>query len=345
MKTEVYQVGEVVAAGAQSYKLVRRLGDGTFGTVYEALDLLLKRGVAIKLLRPHLGADFASRMRREWETLARLRHPNIVQVLSAGFTTDRGVPFLTMPLLTGAPLRAVLKESGALPFDRALDLGVELFSALGEAHRERVVHRDVKPENILLERASPRMITLKLLDFGLVCSSSSRTATAQGLRGTPQYAAPELFYGDPPSPKSDLYSAGIVLFEMLTGIHPLTSASRNWRRLHSQSRPMSLEDLMLDPPAALADLQARLLSKLPHDRPVSATGCAAQLQAVIDAGMPNKNTTDEDAVDSKLRGLAGPASDEITQPDPPSFALLHEAGLTHDTDVDPPPSSESASGL
>ena len=108
---------------------------------------------------------------------------------------------------------------------------------------------------------------------------------------------------------------------------------------------MSLEELMPDPPAALVHLQALLLSKLPDDRPVSATGCAGQLQAVIDAGRPNKNTTVEDLIDSKLRGLAGPAPDEITQPDPPSFALLHEAGLTHDTDVDPPPSSESVSGL
>jgi serine/threonine protein kinase len=135
VRSEPYRIGDVVQAGPQSYKLVRRLGDGTFGTVYEALDLMLKRNVAIKLLRAELGYDFASRMRSEWETLARLRHPNIVQVLSAGFTTDRDVPFLTMPLLAGAPLRSLLEQGGGLPIDRALDLGVELFSALGEARR------------------------------------------------------------------------------------------------------------------------------------------------------------------------------------------------------------------
>jgi serine/threonine-protein kinase len=339
---EAYGLGDVVPGGGGGFVLVRRLGAGIFGTVYEAIDSELQRRVAIKILRPELGKAFAERMRREWRTLARLGHDNIVQVLGAGFTTDRGLPYFTMPLLLGATLRQLLSETGALPLDQAIDLGAQLFDALSAAHESDVVHRDVKPENVLVVRPSGRVMRLKLTDFGLVCSASAKHPTAQGLLGTHEYAAPELFYGEAPSPGSDQYSAGIVVFQMLTGIHPLTSARHDWRRLHVESEPLSLAQLLASPPPPLVALLSALLAKDRRERPPSARWCADRLRAIAEARRAElAGPTVEDGIDSRLRRFA-PAPDELTQQGDPSPSLLEEAGLMVDTVVGPPPSSRGS---
>jgi serine/threonine-protein kinase len=250
-----YQVGDAVPP---SFALVRRLGAGIFGTVFEAIDDVLERRIAIKILRPELGKAFSERMRREWKALARLQDEHIVGVLTAGFTTDLGLPYFTMPLVRGATLRELLTSTGALPADQALDVGVQLFEALRAAHEQDVVHRDVKPENILIARPSGRTMRLKLTDFGLVCSASAKHPTAQGLLGTHAYAAPELFFGGAPSIGTDLYAGGVVLFEMLTGIRPLTSGDADWRRLHIEVAPVSLEQVLPNAPVALVELLTRV---------------------------------------------------------------------------------------
>jgi len=338
-----YDVGAIVHAGdlGETYRLVRRLGDGASAFVYEAEDFTRGRRVALKLLRP--GASPA-RMKREWRALQTLRHPGIVRLLSFGFTRDaHRIPYLAMPVLGGAPLRTVVDGQRALGLERGVDHGIELFDALAHAHRAGIVHRDLRPENLFLERTAPLVHRLVLLDFGLAYAARARVPTAQAMTGHPRYAAPELFYSGAPTFATDLYAAGLVVFEMLTGTHALGATSDEWRLTHSVALPPPLEAVLPRAPPALAALQASLLAKHARDRPPSAEICAQTLRSIREA-LPvagNVDPTNEDGVDSVLRRIAGAAADEITQVDAPPVSLLRQASLPDDTEVDPPSSSES----
>ncbi len=267
-----YEVGAVLrgSAGGGVYRLVRRVGDGASAFVFEADDGQGER-VALKLLRQ--GASPA-RMQRECRALQGLRHPCIVRLVDFGITdAPHRLPYLVMPLLGGAPLRAVLDRQGALGLERGIDHGIELFAALAHAHRGGIVHRDVRPENVFLERSAPRVHRLVLLDFDLAYVPS-RLPTAQGLTGDPRYAAPELLYGGTPSFASDLYAAGLVLFEMWTGAHALAVSSNDWRSTHSFIAPPALGAVLPGASPALARLTAALLAKHARERPSSAESCA-----------------------------------------------------------------------
>jgi serine/threonine-protein kinase len=199
-----------------------RLGKGAFGTVLEAMDLRLQRLVALKLVRTGAGGHDPAWIAHEARAAARLCHPNIVAVHDAGEGPD--FAWIAMELVIGEPLSAVLAREGAPEEAEALRLGRELLAALGHAHQRGVLHRDVKPANILLavdER--PGLGTLRLGDFGVARLSRGTVAGLdEGPIGTPAWMSPEQLRGEAVDARADLWGAAVVLYEALTGARPFT---------------------------------------------------------------------------------------------------------------------------
>ncbi|MGH7294716.1 MAG: serine/threonine-protein kinase [Polyangiaceae bacterium] len=338
-----YDIGAIVRAGQYGglYRLVRRIADGASGFVFEADDFGADERVALKLFR--MGVVSFEHMGPECAALQTLAHPGIVRVRSYGVTRDSlRIPYIVMPLLKGASLRTTLNEHGALPLERAIDYGIEMFFALEHAHAAGILHRDLRPSNVYLERLAATVHRLVLVDFGLSIDKTSRFLSAPTSMGHPAYAAPELFYGHKPSVATDLYAAGLVLFEMLTATHALGEPSQDWAGVHYFSVPPSLTALVPAAPPALAALVEALLSKVVHLRPASAEACAQALAAIQeDLLVPSPNPTTEDGVDSLLRHIGGPSPDEDTQVEPPSPSLLRRASGADDTDKRSPPSSRN----
>lgn len=201
------------------YRIGARIARGGMASVYEATDIRLDRTVAVKVMHPGLGDDdeFAARFVREARSAARLSHPNVVAVYDQG--DDHGTVFLAMELVEGITLRDVIRKESPMPPARALALIEPVLSALAAAHRAGIIHRDVKPENVLIA-ADGRV---KVADFGLaraVSADTQHTATGGVLIGTVSYLAPELVVDGRADARADVYAAGVVLFELLTGSKP-----------------------------------------------------------------------------------------------------------------------------
>ena len=204
------------------YQLTRIVASGGMATIYAALDLRLDRQVAVKVMHPHLAQDeqFVSRFIREAKAAASLSHPNIVAVLDQGWNQG-GVPcvFIVMELVEGSTLRDYLHEQGSLSVERALQIITPVASALAAAHKLGIVHRDIKPENILVSKEG----RIKIADFGLARGAllgSTMTAESSVILGSVSYLSPEQVQRGISDPRSDVYSLGIVLFEVLTGQKP-----------------------------------------------------------------------------------------------------------------------------
>src|SRR5271154_664947 len=206
------------------YRVVRLIGAGGMGTVYDVEDITIGKRYVLKTLHPQLGAreDLARRMQNEARTLARLNHPNIVEVFTAGVTADDlRLPYYVMERLNGQSLRLVLEKKGVLDPVHAYHIAIDLLDALDHAHDKGVIHRDVKPDNIFLHRTSAGITLTKLLDFGIVSVlDGGNHETAGRFLGTLRYAAPEQLRGERATPKSDVYSAALVVFEILAGRGP-----------------------------------------------------------------------------------------------------------------------------
>lgn len=201
------------------YRIGPRIARGGMAGVYEASDLRLDRTVAVKIMHPGLGDDheFAARFVREARSAARLSHPNVVAVYDQG--EDDGTVFLAMELVDGITLRDVIRKEAPMPASRALALVEPVLSALAAAHRAGLIHRDVKPENVLIAEDG----RVKVADFGLaraVSADTQHTATGGVLIGTVSYLAPELVVDGRADARADVYAAGVVLFELLTGTKP-----------------------------------------------------------------------------------------------------------------------------
>lgn len=242
-----------------SYRIVRRIGGGGMGEVYEAFHIRLHKRVALKTLRGSMAErpDARARFLREAETAASLRHPHIVDVTDVG--EDSGVPFLVMELLVGETLSELVHRSGALSVETAVDLLLPVLDAVATAHDHNIIHRDLKPENIFLVRSRHGAEIPKVLDFGIskVLSDENRpnlTATAS-LLGTPFYMSPEQAKGAKLSDaRSDQYSLGVVLYEALTARQPYASNGDSFIRL---ARAIAEGDF--PPPRAIrADLSPEL---------------------------------------------------------------------------------------
>ena len=215
------------------YRVLAQIGRGGMGVVYRVEHVTLKKELALKLLLPELGRseELARRFEREAEAAARLSHGNIIQVTDFGRTAD-GQLFLVMELLEGPSLAEVLTGGTALPVDRALHIERQILRALEHAHQAGVVHRDLKPDNIVLVERDGESDVVKLLDFGIAkLSGPDETPGAEVLTqagmiyGTPAYLSPEQALGEPIDKRADLYAAGIILYEMLAGRRPFVATS------------------------------------------------------------------------------------------------------------------------
>jgi serine/threonine-protein kinase len=206
------------------YRVDGLLGTGAMGAVYRAYDPIIDRQVAIKVVRTELAAGSGSdqwlqRFRREARAAGRRFHPNIVAILDFG--EDAGMPFLAMEYVDGRSLDVILKASGPLEPSRAVEIITQVISALGFAHQNGVVHRDVKPSNIMVLDGGE----VKVADFGIARIDASEFTIVGDLLGTPAYMAPEQFAGAAVDKRTDLFAAGIILFEMLTGVKPFRGKS------------------------------------------------------------------------------------------------------------------------
>ena len=264
------------------YKIERRLGAGGMGVVYMVRHTFLNRLEALKTIHPELvdRRDIAERMQKEAEVVAKLRHPNIVQVTGGGIIEDEWrLPYFAMELLRGKNLRQVLKKRTLADVASIYSVATEVLGALAEAHAHRVVHRDVKPENIFLQldatRSAGPKITTKLLDFGIVAVLGGRQSMS--FRGTYKYASPEQLRGEKVSQQTDIYSMGLVLYEMIAGRGPFEDRDvKELVKAHLEREAPRLSTFV-EVPRAIDDLLARVLEKDPVKRPATAMVFAQEL--------------------------------------------------------------------
>lgn len=245
------------------YQIESLVGRGGMAAVYRAHDTVLNRSVAIKVLNPALGMDprAVERFRREAVTAANLEHPAIVRVFDV--QQSGSVHYIAMRFVQGTTLREILRDNGPLPLDAIVNIVKPVASALHYAHQHGVIHRDVKPGNILVEPDG----TVLLTDFGIAraadAAQSALTQTGQ-VMGTADYLAPEQISGRPATPRSDVYSLGVVLYEMLTGVTPFageTTASILYRQVHDNPAPIRSINPRL--PGELQPIVDRALAKNP----------------------------------------------------------------------------------
>jgi len=271
-----------------AYAIERELGGGGMSRVFVADETSLGRKVVVKVLPPELAAGVnVDRFKREIQVAARLQHPHIVPVLSAG--EFEGLPFYTMPLVDGSSVRARL-ANGPLSITETVNILREVARALAYAHANGVVHRDIKPDNVLLTGGSATVT-----DFGIAKALSaardegpgSPTLTAMGTSlGTPTYMAPEQAAGDPATNhRADLYSFGCMAYELLTGRPPFAGLSpHKLFAAHMGEKPVPISEVRLDTPPALAEVVMRCLEKEPDNRPQSASDVAHVLDTVSSSG-------------------------------------------------------------
>ena len=252
---------------ADRYRLERRLGVGGMATVQLAMDTRLERRVAVKLLAEHLAQDssFVSRFRREALAAARLVHPNIVQVFDFGADDASGRPFIVMEWVDGPSCAEILRELGRLEPDDAVSILTQACRGLDYAHRNGVVHRDVKPGNLLRGRDGGQV---KLADFGIAKATEHSDMTKVGsVLGTAAYLSPEQARGEPAGPPADLYALGVVSYQLLAGRLPYEAASlTDLARQQDSSAPPPLHEVDPAIPRAVSRVVARALERDPADR-------------------------------------------------------------------------------
>jgi serine/threonine-protein kinase len=247
----------------ERYRVLRRIGSGGMADVYCAEDLQLGRHVALKLLYRRLAedAEFVERFRREASSAAGLQHPNVVQVYDRGEWD--GTYYIAMELLEGRSLKQVVREEGPLDPARAADYVIGVLKALRFAHKRGIVHRDIKPHNVIVDSTGH----VKVTDFGIARAGASDMTETGSIMGTAQYLSPEQAQGHPVDARSDLYSAGVLLYELLTGRVPFEAESAVTIALkHVSEAPMAPSHLNLAVSGPLEDVVIRALAKDPAMR-------------------------------------------------------------------------------
>ncbi|UNS97978.1 protein kinase [Streptomyces tubbatahanensis] len=284
-------LGRMVGGGR--FQLRSLLGAGGMASVYLAYDSVLDRQVAVKTLHTELGREqsFRERFRREAQSVAKLTHTNIVSVFDSGEDEIDGalVPYIVMEYVEGKPLRTVLDEDiaqhGAMPADKALKITGDVLAALEVSHEMGLVHRDIKPGNVMLTKRG----VVKVMDFGIARAMQSgvTSMTQTGMVvGTPQYLSPEQALGRGVDARSDLYSVGIMLFELLTGRLPFDADSPlAIAYAHVQEEPVSPSSINQSIPAAVDALVARTLKKNPNERFPSADSMHDEVTRIGGSGL------------------------------------------------------------
>ena len=330
----------------ERYRVTRRLARGGMATVYVAQDERLDRPVALKVMHPHLADSdaFVERFRREARSAARIVHPGVVSVFDQGVVTGQG--FLVMELIDGTNLRQLLRAQGAFTIPQALRYTTDTLEALRAAHRVGVIHRDIKPENILVPTDGPAKVT----DFGLARAASEVSMSSTGnMLGTVAYIAPEIATTGEADARSDIYSVGIMLYEMLTGAVPWAGESPLQIASHHVSddvpSPSAAQPWI---PREIDDLVAALTAREPANRPADASDAidlVARAAATIPSDLANRRA--EVAPGERHRASETSAlnteimSAQFTRPLPSpassSVALVHTSGATQAAQAASPP--------
>lgn len=330
----------------ERYRVTRRLARGGMATVYVAQDERLDRPVALKVMHPHLADSdaFVERFRREARSAARIVHPGVVSVFDQGVVTGQG--FLVMELIDGTNLRQLLRAQGAFTIPQALRYTTDTLEALRAAHRVGVIHRDIKPENILVPSDGPAKVT----DFGLARAASEVSMSSTGnMLGTVAYIAPEIATTAEADARSDIYSVGIMLYEMLTGAVPWAGESPLQIASHHVSdnvpSPSAAQPWI---PREIDDLVAALTARDPANRPADASDAidlVARAAAAIPSDLANRRAdvapeerhraSETSALNTEImpaqftRPLPAPASSSV--------ALVHTSGATQVAAAASPP--------
>ena len=294
----------------ERYRILRKLGSGGMANVYLAEDEDLGRRVAIKILNDRYANDeaFTERFRREAKSAAALSHPNIVSIYDRGQADGR--PYIAMEVIEGRSLKELIMNTGPLPIGEAIEYAKQILSALRFAHRHGIIHRDIKPHNILLGHEN----RLKVTDFGIARYGPSQMTEVGSIMGTAQYLSPEQARGAPVTASSDLYSAGIVLYEMLTGKTPFTGETPiEIAMKHLNEPPSPPSELRPEISPELDQIVLRSLAKDPHERYETAEEFSADLDRV-EAGLPVSPETTA-AATAVLTGLPPTEATQVLAPD------------------------------
>ena len=330
----------------ERYRVTRRLARGGMATVYVAQDERLDRPVALKVMHPHLADSdaFVERFRREARSAARIVHPGVVSVFDQGVVTGQG--FLVMELIDGTNLRQLLRAQGAFTIPQALRYTTDTLEALRAAHRVGVIHRDIKPENILIPTDGPAKVT----DFGLARAASEVSMSSTGnMLGTVAYIAPEIATTAEADARSDIYSVGIMLYEMLTGQVPWAGESPLQIASHHVSddvpSPSAAQPWI---PREIDDLVAALTARDPANRPADASDAidlVARAAAAIPSDLANRRA--EVAPEDRLAAsetatlntevMSAQFTRPLPVPAPSTVALVHTSGSVQAAQVASPP--------
>ncbi|MCX4826250.1 protein kinase [Streptomyces sp. NBC_01142] len=312
---------------AERYRLDEPLGRGAMGEVWRATDQALSRPVAVKLLRADDGDAASERLRMEARTAARLDHPHVVSMYDSGCHDGRF--YLVMELVDGWSLAQELAVHGLLDPQEAGAIGAQMAAGLSAAHVQGVIHRDIKPGNIML--TTDRIV--KITDFGIACfaDDASHTLTATGkILGTSSYLAPERAVGRPAVPASDVYALGCVLYELLTGRPPfLGENTPAVVQQHASAAPVPPDHLRPEIPRSLADHLLLLLAKDPAQRPTAeqAAGWLAAVEAHSDQAPPSGTVSPGGPpVPTAPAHMLRPARSRPTGSRTPSKAVIGVAG-------------------
>lgn len=258
----------------EKYRVEQRVGAGGMGAVYRARHLLMDRPVAIKFLHQRLVEDEAARLRflTEARAAVKLRHPNAISVTDFGQTSE-GWVYIVMELLEGRTLREILSREAPLETARAISIMLQASDAVAAAHEAGIIHRDLKPSNILVTQSADQPAVVKVLDFGIATFSADDDEEAATLThtnsviGTPRYMSPEQHNGNDLTPAADVYSLGVILYEMLAGMVPFSgSTPAEIAEKHAQLQPHSPREVVASIPEEVERIVLHALEKKPADR-------------------------------------------------------------------------------
>lgn len=275
------------------YDVIEKIGTGGMATVYKAKDNLLNRFVAIKVLRDSLEGEEAvvKNFIKEAQSCASLVHNNIVSVYDVG--CDSEMNYMVMELVDGITLKEYIKGKGALPWQEACDYAIQIAQGLNEAHNKNIIHRDIKPQNIIMTQDK----SLKVTDFGIARAAASETTmVGSAAMGSVHYISPEQARGGYTDARSDIYSLGIVLYEMLTGKVPFNGESAvSVALMHLEKEPVNVKCVSIDIPADLAYVTMKAISKEPSMRYQNTAEMLDDLHAVLaDEILPSKENSEDE---------------------------------------------------
>ncbi len=325
----------------------KKIGEGGMGVVYRGVQTGIERPVALKLLHREYARDanLLERFKNEAATASMLTHPNTVTIYDFG-STDDGSLYIAMEFLEGRELSQLIREEGALEWERACDIAIQICHSLEEAHNNRIIHRDLKPDNIMLSSRGSRIDIVKVLDFGIAKMKNREAQTqltaAGEIFGTPEYMSPEQIKGDALTPASDIYSLGVILYHMLTGVLPFIAPQPMAllvKHLTDVPPPFNQANSTINVPSELEMLVMMSLAKSVKERPQSMADIAMFLKTLVQTHQQvpiHIESTLSRVIADKSQRISIPAPSRNPQPASASQKLqtaspMHAASTAHAT--------------